>query len=138
MNIEANNDDYLSKKEKPILMNAQSARYVEAQTPDVIRVMMGEGELLSDAEYEPDEPDEVENLITTMNNKLSLLGAENSVPSQLAVSYASKKGVKKVSSRASIKAPASRGSVERGFDDYNGTISPLRRNAGSRLSTKSP
>ena len=76
-----------------------------------------------------------------MNDKLTLLGAENAVPSQLAVSYISTKKPKKksVPARSSFKAgSASRGSVERGFDEYNGSISPLRRNAVSKLSTRSP
>ena len=79
------------------------------------------------------EVDEVEQLITKMNDKLSFLGAENSVHTNVNVSYASSQLKKK-----SISDSLSRASGP-GFNDYDGSISPLNvRNSGKKLTSSSP
>ena len=52
-------------------MNAPSAKFVEDQAPEVIKIMLGREE--EPEVSEEAEPDEVGNLISQMNEKLSLL-----------------------------------------------------------------
>jgi len=81
-------------------------------------------------ETAPDVPevDEVEQLITHMNDKLTFLGGGNSVPSHLNVSYASKRN-------GSVSSSMGRAS-DAGFNDYNDPISPLRKKpVGSKSGT---
>ena len=69
-------------------MSGQAARYVKTQEPEVIRIMVGPDK------FEDEIPpvyavDEVGNLISSMENKLTLLGKDN-INNTLDVSYASR------------------------------------------------